>query len=140
VSGRGYAVAAARILSAGALAVLAVVPAFLYEFGIAIDAGLCGDDARWWISAIAVATPLLVVGSWGLRHGWWILVAWPAAVFSAAACLMLASYLQPGAHGHCETKTPYERSVFSPSLYSVMSSSIASSPRVNLTPSGPSSS
>jgi hypothetical protein len=139
VSGRRYAVAAARIIAAGVLALLAVFPAFLYEYVIAISAGLCGDRARWWVSVIAVAVPLIVVGSWGLRHGWWILVAWPAAVFAAGACLMLASYLQPGAHGYCETITPYERMVGAFSRYSTMLSPISSSPRTNLIPSGDSS-
>jgi hypothetical protein len=134
VSGRRYAVAAARIVAAGVLALLAVFPAFLYEYVIAVSAGLCGDRARWWITVIAVAVPLIVVGSWGMRHGWWILVAWPAAVFAAGACLMLASYLQPGAHGYCETITPYERMVGAFSRYSTMLSPISSSPWANLMP------
>ena len=90
------------------LALAAVILAFFYEFLIAISAGLCGEHARWWIHVVAVAVPLIVVGSWGLLHGWWILAAWPAAVFAAASCLVLANYLQSGAHGHCETMTPYE--------------------------------
>jgi hypothetical protein len=134
-----YALAAARIVGAGLLALAAVFPAFLYEYGIAISAGLCGEHARWWISVIAASVPLLVVGSWGFIHGSWIFVAWPAAVLAAAACLMLASYLQPGAHGYCETMTPYERINAPSSRYSPMSSHIASLPRTNLTPSGDSS-
>ena len=128
--------AAARILGAGALALLAVVPAGLYVFAISISAGLCGDHARTWISVIAVAVPLLVVGSWGLLHGNWIFVAWPAAVLASAACLMLASYLPPGAHGHCETITPYERIGPALSRYSTMSMPIVSLPRTKLIPAG----
>jgi hypothetical protein len=131
-----YARAAARIVGAGALALLAVVPAGLYVFAISISAGLCGDHARTWISVVAVTVPLVVVGSWGLLHGNWIFVAWPAAVLAAAACLMLSSYLQPGAHGHCETITPYDRIGPEASRYSTMSMSIVSSPRTNLTPAG----
>jgi hypothetical protein len=136
---RRYAVAAARIVAGGVLALVALVPALVYEYGIAISAGLCGSDARWWISAIAITVPLLVVGSWGLLHGWWILVAWPGAVLAAAACLMLASYLQPGAHGYCETMTPYERIESALSRYSTMSIPISSPPRTNRTQSGESS-
>ena len=133
---RRYAAAAARIVAAGVLALAAVVFAFLYEYVISISAGLCGSHARSWISAIAVAVPLIVVGSWGLLHGWWILVAWPAAVFAAVACLMLADYVQPGAHGHCETITPYERILGPVSRYSTMSMPISSLPRTNRAPAG----
>jgi Sec-independent protein secretion pathway component TatC len=56
-------VAAARILGAGLLALVAVIPAFLYEYGIVISAGLCGEGARWWITVMAIAVPLIVVGS-----------------------------------------------------------------------------
>ena len=133
---RRYAVGAARILAATLLALAAVVPALLYDYVIAISAGLCGSDARWWVSAVAVAMPLLVVGSWGLLHGWWILVAWPAAVFAAVSSLMLADYLQTGAHGHCETITPYERIVGPAPRYSTMSMPISSLPRTNRTPAG----
>ena len=104
---------AARIIGAGVLAALAAMAAFLYAYAVGISAGLCGEHGHGWLTAVAVVLPLLVVGSWGLRHGNWILVAWPAAVLSAAACVMLASYLDPGAHGHCETITPYS---FSPPL------------------------
>ena len=131
-----YARAAARILGAGVLAVLALAPAFLYVWSISISAGLCGDHARTWVTVIAVAVPLVVVGSWGFLHGNWIFVAWPAAVLAAAACLMLASYLQPGAHGHCETITPYDRIGLAPSRYSTMSMPIESPPRTNLIPAG----
>jgi hypothetical protein len=141
VSRRRYAHAAVRIVAAGVLALAAAVFAFLYEYAISISAGLCGSHARWWLDVVAVAVPLLVVGSWGLLHGWWILAAWPAAVLAAAACLSLVSYLQPDAHGHCETMTPYERNVFSPgTAYSTKSRSIASPPRLKITPSGPRSS
>jgi hypothetical protein len=134
VSRRRYAVAAVRILAAAVLALAAAVFAVFYEYAVSISAGLCGDRARWWIDVVAVAVPLIVVGSWGLLHGWWILVAWPAAVLAAAAFLSLVSYVQPSAHGHCETMTPYER-ILSPSRYSTMSIEIASSPRVKVTAS-----
>jgi hypothetical protein len=127
VSRRRYVGGAARIVAAGLLALAAVVPALLYEYAIGISAGLCGRHARWWISVVAVGVPLIVVGSWGLLHGWLILVAWPAAVFAAAACFLLANYLQSGAHGYCETMTPYERIVL-PSRYSTMSIEIVSFP------------
>jgi hypothetical protein len=136
VSRRRYAVAVVRILAASVLALAAVVFALFYEYVIGISAGLCGDHARGWIDVVAVGVPLVVVGSWGLLHGWLILAAWPAAVLAAAACLVLADYLQPGAHGHCETITPYER-ILGPALrYSTMSMPISSSPRTNLRPSG----
>ena len=105
MSGRRYAVAAVRIVAAGVLALAAVILAFFYEFLIEISAGLCGEHSRWWIQVVAVTVPLIVVGSWGLLHGWWILAAWPAAVFAAASCFALANYVQSGAHGHCETMT-----------------------------------
>jgi hypothetical protein len=100
---------AARILGAAALAVLAIFPALLYDYVIGISAGLCGEHASAWPKALAVGVPLLVIGWWGVRHGNWIFVAWPAAVFSVAAFLSLAAYLDSGAHGHCETMTPYSR-------------------------------
>jgi hypothetical protein len=134
VSRPRYAVAAVRILAAGVLALAASAFAVLYEYVISISAGLCGEHARWWVDVVAVGVPLIVVGSWGLLHGWWILVAWPAAVLAAAAFLSLASYVQPSAHGHCETMTPYER-ILSPSRYSTMSIEIVSSPRVKVTAS-----
>ena len=127
---------AARIVGAGLLALLAVIPAGLYVWSISISAGLCGDHAHTWISVVAVTVPLVIVGSWGLLHGNWIFLAWPAAVFAAAACLMLASYLQPSAHGHCETITPYERIGPAPSRYSTMSMPIEPRPRTNLIPAG----
>jgi hypothetical protein len=128
----------ARIAGATVLAVAALAPAAFYVFAIGISAGLCGEDARWWINAISVAVPLLVVGSWGLLRGNWIFVAWPAAVLAGAACFSLARYLQPGAHGHCETMTPYWRS--EPRPYSAMLSVTSSSPRRNVTPRGAASS
>ena len=134
VSRGRYAVAAVRIIAAGGLALAAVVVAVLYEYVITISAGLCGDHASGWVDAVAVGVPLIVVGSWGLLHGWWILVAWPAAVLAAAACLVMADYLRAGAHGYCETMTPYER-ILSPSRYSTMSIEIVSSPRAKVTAS-----
>jgi len=109
---------AARIVAAAVLAVLAIVPALLYDYVIGISAGLCGDHASDWPRTLAVGVPLLVIGWWGLRRGNWIFVAWPAAVFSSAACLSLAAYLDSGAHGHCETMTPYSRSPAAPVRYS----------------------
>jgi hypothetical protein len=109
---------AALIVGAGVLAVLAIVPAVLYGYVIGISAGLCGDDASVWPKTLAVGVPLLVIGSWGVRNGKWIIVAWPAAVLSAAACLSLAAYLDSGAHGHCETMTPYSRTPVLPVKYS----------------------
>src|SRR5262249_42462814 len=140
VTQKRVALGAARIVGAGVLALLALIPAFVYSYAISISAGLCGDHGPTWILALAVGIPLVVVGSWGVMHGNWIFVAWPAAVLAAAACLMLVSYLRPGARGYCETITPYERSVFVPARYSVTSSQIASSPRVNVTSNGPFSS
>jgi hypothetical protein len=132
---------AGRIVGAGLLALIAVLPALLYSYGVSISAGLCGDHANKWISLVAVATPLVVVGSWGLMHGNWIFVAWPAAVLSSVACLLLASYLQPGARGYCETISPYERSVVARGVtYSLRSSRIASPPRVNFASIAPTAS
>jgi hypothetical protein len=140
VTRRRFPIGAARIAGAALLAAVAVLPAFLYEFAISISAGLCGDNASGWITAVAVAVPLLVVGSWGLLHANWIFVAWPAAVLAAAACLMLADYEQTGAHGHCETMTPYSRIDLGLSRYSTMSSEILSPSRPNVTQSADSSS
>jgi hypothetical protein len=96
----------ARLVGAGLLAALAAVPALIYAYAIEISAGLCGDGGQGWARTIAVVVPLIVVGWWGFRHGNWIFLAWPAAVLSAAALASLAAYLDPGAHGHCETMTP----------------------------------
>src|SRR5258708_8072740 len=109
---------ATLIVAACVLAVLAIAPAVLYEYVIGISAGLCGEHASVWPKTLAVGVPLLVIGSWGVRHGRWILVAWPVAVLSAAACLSLAAYLDSGAHGHCETMTPNSRSPATPVRYS----------------------
>ena len=136
-----YALVAARIVGAGVLALLALIPAAFYSYAIGISAGLCGDHARKWVSVVAAVVPLVVVGSWGLLHGNWIFVTWPAAVLSSAACLLFASYLQGGAHGYCETISPYERSVLAPgATYSLRSSTIVSLPRVNVTSRSPRSS
>ncbi len=132
-------VAMLRIGGATVLAAVAYLPAYFYDYAIAISAGLCGHQ-NGWPEAFAVAVPLLVVGAWGLRGRHRVLFAWPAAVFSAAACLSLAAYLDPSAHGQCETMTPYSRIEVGLSRYSTMSSAIRSSPRRNATPAGDSSS
>jgi hypothetical protein len=122
-----------RIVGAGALAAVAAVPAGVYLYGVSISAGLCGDG-RSWPPILAAALPLVVVGSWGLRGRNRILVAWPAAVLAAAACISIAEYLDPNAHGHCETEAPYSLNV-RPSVltYSARLSTNSVLPRLNVT-------
>ena len=100
------------------LAAAAVVPGFIYDYAITITAGLCGEHGSRWLGVVAALVPLLIVGSWGVRHGNWIFVAWPAAVLAAFACSLLVEYVDSGAHGHCETMTPYSRSPTLPVRYS----------------------
>lgn len=127
------AVGTARLLGAGVLAGLALVPAVLYHFAISISAGLCGGG-RAWPTLVAVVLPLAVVGSWGLRGRNRVLLAWPLAVVAAAACVAIAEYLDPRAHGQCETWTPYSVTVL-PSfpMYSARLSSSFAPPRRNTT-------
>jgi hypothetical protein len=121
----------ARIVGAAALAALALVPAFLYEYGIAIAAGLCGDGNRV-VAAVGLCVPYVVVSTWGFVRRNWLLLAWPLAVLAAATGLMFVEYLDPSAHGHCETMTPYSRSVVAVSMYSPTSIATVSPPRLNV--------
>ena len=126
-------VGARRIAAASLLAAVALVPAWIYLYAISIPAGLCGDG-RTWPTVVAVVVPLGVVGSWGLRGPNRILFAWPAAVLAAAACVSIAEYVDPRAHGHCETWTPYSVTVLPSSpMYSARLSSNRVPPRLNTT-------
>jgi hypothetical protein len=128
VSGRRFGRGAARVVGASVLSVGAAFGALLYDYVFSISAGLCGDSGSHWPTVLAIAVPLVVIGSWGVLHGNWIYVAWPAAVLSAAACVVLVDYVDPGAHGYCETMTPYERSSGPFVRYSTMSIAIVSPP------------
>jgi hypothetical protein len=96
---------ALRILGAGLLGVLMVVPLFLYEFAVTVSAGLCGRTG--WPEALAGVVAFVVVLTWGFRGRRRILFAFPAAVLAANACALLAAYADPPAHGYCETLSSY---------------------------------
>jgi hypothetical protein len=92
----------ARIAVAFLLAVGTLIPAFLYVYAVSITAGLCGDGSDA-VPTTAMVTAYAVVAGWGFRGRNRLLIAWPAAVLVGASTLLLASYVDPGAHGHCET-------------------------------------
>ena len=121
-----------RIVAAGVLAALAALPAAFYVYAVDVSAGLCGGT-RGWAAILSVAVPLVVVGSWGLGGRNRVLLAWPAAVLAAAACSTIARYVDPRAHGYCETLSPYPRSVPERLAYSPTSSEISSDPCRNVT-------
>jgi hypothetical protein len=99
--GRGWGIAIALAVAALALTIAAeVVFGLLYDYVLTIEAGLCGDTP-WEASAAALAA-YVVVASWAAvkpARLW----AWPAAVGSGLAVLLLVEYAFPGAHHYCET-------------------------------------
>lgn len=92
------------------LALAVLVPGFFYSYIVTITAGLCGDEGRAWL-AILPAAAYAIVLSWGLRSPRRLPWAWPLAVLSAVAANVLMAYIDPGAHGFCETSTPNEVSI-----------------------------
>ncbi len=93
------------------LALGAFVPALLSVYVLTTTAGLCGDGRADWLVVPFSLAAYLIVASWGLRSPWRLPWAWPLGVLSAAAVAVLVSYVDPGAHGFCETSTPNESSV-----------------------------
>lgn len=107
--GRGRSLA---VLAFGlVLALGAVAPTFLAVYVLTISAGLCGDGRADWLVVLFSLGAYLIVASWGLRSPWRLPWAWPLAVLSAAAVTVLVSYVDPGAHGFCETSSANSSSV-----------------------------
>jgi hypothetical protein len=113
------------------LAAVAYLAALFYVYIIGISAGLCGDGNHA-VAAIGLRIPYVVVSTWGFMRRNWLLLAWPLAVLAAAAGLAFVEYVDPSAHGHCETMTPYSRSVVAVSMYSPTSIATVSPPRLKV--------
>jgi hypothetical protein len=93
------------LLAGGTVAtVVGSYVAVLYAYGVAIEAGLCGDEGMTdsvlgWL----LVPPYAVVSVWALREPRRLMWAWPLAPLAAASLVLVIAYVTPAAHGHCET-------------------------------------
>jgi len=98
----------AYVLVAAALSVVGYLGGALYNYVIAIAAGLCGADHSGAsldgpLVVSAVVVPYLLVGSWAWLGGWRRVWAWPLGPVAGFAVVSLVLYALPSAHGYCET-------------------------------------
>lgn len=93
--------AALTLATALVLSLVALFPAGIYVYVVAISAGLCGERTDYANTASVVAYG--VVASRGLRSPRQLVLFWPLAVLAAVAVWLLVDYPFASAHGYCET-------------------------------------